>query len=160
MPCRFRAKGEKIEFDTDEGKKEYLLKPLKNKQLLEIVELGEKKEGIKAALIMAKYSLNADPKIINGTEKPFTDEEMEEMEAPFLLQIMKKTAKLNGLEDMFDFDAEIELYLEGEKHIIEKTTIVYIPGGMMHCPLYINRVGKPFLFNNMYFTAEYMAKKE
>lgn len=66
----------------------------------------------------------------------------------------------NNLEDMFEFDAEIELYLEGEKHAINKTTIVYIPGGMMHCPLYIKRVGKPFLFNNMYFTAEYMAKKE
>ena len=64
----------------------------------------------------------------------------------------------NNLENMFDFDAEIELYLEGEKHIINQTTIVYIPGGMMHCPLNIKRVGKPFLFNNMYFTAEYMRK--
>ena len=33
----------------------------------------------------------------------------------------------NNLEDLFDFDAEIELYLEGEKHIINQTTIVYIP---------------------------------
>jgi hypothetical protein len=66
----------------------------------------------------------------------------------------------NNLEDMFDFDAEVELYLEGEKHVINQTTVVYIPGGTMHCPLYIKRVGKPFLFNNMYFTAEYMAKKE
>lgn len=66
----------------------------------------------------------------------------------------------NNLENMFDFDAEIELYLEGEKHVITKTTIVNIPGGMMHCPLIITRVGKPFLFNNMYFTAEYMKKEK
>jgi hypothetical protein len=66
----------------------------------------------------------------------------------------------NDLNNMFDFDAEIELYLEGEKYIIDKTTVVYIPGGMLHCPISITRVGKPFLFNNMYFTAVYMSKKE
>ena len=57
-----------------------------------------------------------------------------------------------------ELDAEIEFYLDGEKHIINKTTVVHIPGGMVHCPLYINRVGKPFLFNNMYFIAEYKAE--
>jgi hypothetical protein len=56
-------------------------------------------------------------------------------------------------------DAEIEFYMDGEKHIITETTVVHIPGGVVHCPLYINRVGKPFLFNNMYFTAEYVAEK-
>ena len=57
-----------------------------------------------------------------------------------------------------ELDAEIEFYLDGEKYIINKTTVVHIPGGMIHCPLYINRVGKPFLFNNMYFIAEYKAE--
>ncbi|HJX11920.1 MAG TPA: hypothetical protein VJ377_00145 [Dehalococcoidales bacterium] len=66
----------------------------------------------------------------------------------------------NNLKDLFDFDAEIEFHLGGEKHIITESTIVYIPGGTLHCPLIIRRVGKPFLFNNMYFTAEYMARTE
>ena len=57
-----------------------------------------------------------------------------------------------------ELDAEIEFYLDGEKHIINKTTVVHIPGGMVHCPLYINRVGKPFLFNNMYFIDVYKAE--
>ena len=100
---RLRAKGEKIEFDTEEGKKTYELKPLKNKQLLEIVELADKKENMKSAILMAKYSLNADPKIVNGQEDAFDDEEMNEMDAPFLLQILKIAAKINGLGDMFDF---------------------------------------------------------
>ncbi|MGD0794001.1 MAG: hypothetical protein ABR958_00205 [Dehalococcoidales bacterium] len=65
-----------------------------------------------------------------------------------------------NLSDVFDFDAEIELYVGGEKHIINQTTVVYVPGGVMHCPLYFNRVGKPLLFNNMYFTAEYMKKTD
>ena len=62
------------------------------------------------------------------------------------------------ITNLGELDAEIEFYLDGEEHIINKTTVVHIPGGMIHCPLYINRVGKPFLFNNMYFIAEYKAE--
>ena len=62
------------------------------------------------------------------------------------------------ITELNELDAEIEFYLDGEKHIINKTTVVHIPGGMVHCPLYINRVGRPFLFNNMYFIAEYKAE--
>lgn len=100
---RLRAKGKKIEFDTEDGKKTYELRPLKNKQLLEVVELADKKENMKSAMLMAKYSLNADPKIVNGQEDAFTDEEMEEMDSPFLIQILKTVAEINGLGDMFDF---------------------------------------------------------
>ncbi len=100
---RLRAKGEKIVLDTVDGKKEFELHPMKNKQLLEVVELADKKQGLKAAILMAKYSLNADPKIVNGEVDAFDDEEMDEMEAPFLLEILDIAAKINGLEDMFDF---------------------------------------------------------
>ena len=100
---RLRAKGKKITFDTEEGEKVYELRPLKNKQLLEVVELADKKENMKSAMMMAKYSLNADPKITNGQEDAFTDEEMDEMDSPFLIQILKTAAEINGLGDMFDF---------------------------------------------------------
>ena len=105
---RLRAKGEKIVFDTEDGKKEFELRPLKNKQLLEVVELAEKKEGLKSSILMAKYSLNAGSKIVNGEEDAFTDEEMDEMEAPFLLKILKTAAKINGLDDMFDFQKRVQ----------------------------------------------------
>ena len=38
---------------------------------------------------------------------------------------------------MKDFDADIELYLreKQEKHFINKTTIVFIPKGLVHTPL-------------------------
>ncbi len=116
---RLRAKGEKIVFDTVDGKKEYELRPIKNKQLLEVVEKADKKESMKAALLLAKYSINRDPRIVKGiieieqhgkitsidgsAEKPFTDKEMEETDAPFLMQIMEKAAKINGMGDVFDF---------------------------------------------------------
>ncbi len=121
---RLRAKGEKIVFDTEEGKKEFELRPLKNKQLLEVTELADKKAGIKAAMLMAKYSLNADPKIVNGEEDAFDDEEMDDMDAPFLLQIMKIASKINGLGDMFDFQLksqEGQLAQESQPASVSKT---------------------------------------
>lgn len=102
---RLLAKGEKIIFDTEEGEKIYTLKPLKNYQLLEITEKGEQKKGMEATMLMVKYSLNNSPEIVNGIEQPFDDEEIKEMPTPFLLQTLKLAAKLNGLEEMFDFQA-------------------------------------------------------
>ena len=59
--------------------------------------------------------------------------------------------------DITDFDAEIELSLgeEGEKHIINKATIVYVPKGLIHCPLNFKRVGKPVIFVNVALTPKY-----
>jgi len=43
-------------------------------------------------------------------------------------------------DDPYDLCGEIELWLEDEKHTITRSCIVYIPAGMKHCPLTINRV--------------------
>ena len=46
-----------------------------------------------------------------------------------------------------DLGAEIELYIgeEEEKHIITKTSIVYIPENILHCPLIIKRIDRSFI---------------
>ena len=56
-----------------------------------------------------------------------------------------------------DFQAEVEFSLgeEQEKHIIDSTTLVFIPKGMIHCPLYFRKVAKPVVFMNIALTAEY-----
>lgn len=98
--CRLRAKGKEIVFDTADGKKKFTLKPLRNEQLLKVTELGEQEKGMESALLMAKCSLN------NGLQKEeehFDDEEIKQMEACFLMPILKEAAELNGLGDMFDF---------------------------------------------------------
>ena len=53
-----------------------------------------------------------------------------------------------GTDDMSSLDAEIEIGLgeEREIHTITTPTSVYIPKGMVHCPLHFKRVGKPLLF--------------
>jgi hypothetical protein len=59
--------------------------------------------------------------------------------------------------DIFDFQAEIELYLgeERELHIINKTTIVYLPAGFVHCPMNFKKIDKPILFHKIYLSPKY-----
>ena len=66
-----------------------------------------------------------------------------------------------NLENMFDFDATIELSIgpEGELHVIEKATVVHIPAGTIHCPLNYKRIGKPVLFHPIALTPAFYSKK-
>lgn len=60
-------------------------------------------------------------------------------------------------EDMRVFDGEAELYLgeESTKHIINTTTVVFVPRGLVHCPIKWTRVGKPMMFINIILTPQY-----
>ncbi len=60
-------------------------------------------------------------------------------------------------KNMFEFDAEIEMYFgeEGEKHIINTTSTVFVPKGMIHCPAIIKKVNKPFMWMHVLFTNKY-----
>ena len=51
-------------------------------------------------------------------------------------------------DGMGKVEAEIEMSFgeEGEKYIINSPTTVYIPKGLVHCPLDFKRVDKPVLF--------------
>ena len=62
-------------------------------------------------------------------------------------------------EDLNAYDAESEIYMgeEGEKIIIDQTTAVHIPAGLVHCPIIHKRVGTPFFFVNCPITPEYSA---
>jgi hypothetical protein len=52
----------------------------------------------------------------------------------------------------YDFDAEIEIYFGEEKHIIDSTSIVYVPKGLNHAPVAITKVNKPFQWMHVIFT--------
>jgi len=60
-------------------------------------------------------------------------------------------------DNPFDFGAEVEVYLgeEGEKHFFDTPTIVYIPKGLVHCPVDVKNVVKPILFMHICFAPEY-----
>ena len=59
--------------------------------------------------------------------------------------------------NFFQFGAEIEFTLgeEGEKHLIDTTSIVYIPKGLMHCPLVFKTVHQPVILLDIAFAPEY-----
>ena len=65
-----------------------------------------------------------------------------------------------NLENMFDFDATIELSMgeEGELYLIEQPTVVYIPAGLVHTPLTFKRVAKPVLFQPIPLTPAYYSR--
>ena len=45
-----------------------------------------------------------------------------------------------------ELGGEIEFLMGGEKHIITKPTVIYIPKNTIHCPLNFVRVDKPIMF--------------
>jgi len=58
-------------------------------------------------------------------------------------------------DNMADLGGEVEFWVEEEKHIITKTTALFIPKGVYHCPFYIRRVDRPFGFIGIGNTLKY-----
>jgi hypothetical protein len=63
--------------------------------------------------------------------------------------------------NFFEFGAEAELLLgeEDERHTIDTTTIVYVPKGLMHCPIYFKKVEKPVMFMHICASPAYTRSK-
>ena len=45
--------------------------------------------------------------------------------------------------DPYDLGGEVEIWLEDEKHVIDRSAMIFVPAGMKHCPLVITRVDRP-----------------
>ncbi|MBN2238212.1 MAG: hypothetical protein JW712_00430 [Dehalococcoidales bacterium] len=41
---------------------------------------------------------------------------------------------------------EITIWLDGEKHVLNKTCLIFVPAGAAHCPIIFNRIDKPIFF--------------
>jgi hypothetical protein len=53
-----------------------------------------------------------------------------------------------------EFDAEVELGLGGETHLLTYPCWVFVPKGLSHCPLIVKRVTKPIIFIDVRLTRE------
>lgn len=49
----------------------------------------------------------------------------------------------NDPDDRYNLGAEIEFWLEDEMHLITTSALIFVPGGMKHCPLILRRVDRP-----------------
>lgn len=58
-----------------------------------------------------------------------------------------------------DLGAEIYMDVEGERHIITTSGAVYIPAGVVHCPLGFTRVDRPFRFSALSLAPDYQSRK-
>lgn len=52
-------------------------------------------------------------------------------------------------DDIHDLCGEVELFIGGEKHVMTRSFVAFIPAGLEHCPLHINRIDRPLF----HFTA-------
>ena len=60
-------------------------------------------------------------------------------------------------DDPFDLGGEVEINIDGEKHIITKSTMVFIPPNLPHCPITVLKVDRPIfhfsvVMNEIYTT--------
>jgi hypothetical protein len=46
-------------------------------------------------------------------------------------------------EDPTDLCGEVEIWLEDEQYILNKSCLIFVPRGMKHCPLVVRRVDRP-----------------
>ncbi len=51
-----------------------------------------------------------------------------------------------GPQDPRGLGGEIEVWLGGEKYLITKSCLIYVPRGLKHCPIRFNRIDSPILF--------------
>jgi hypothetical protein len=65
-------------------------------------------------------------------------------------------------EHMDELFAEIEIGLgeEQEMHFIDSPTSVYIPAGLIHCPLIFKKVEKPIILFHTSIASKYVVKKQ
>lgn len=61
--------------------------------------------------------------------------------------------------DPWNLNGEVEIWLEDEKHVLDRTTMIFVPAGMVHCPLNINRVDRPIFHFTIVTSGKYVQNK-
>jgi len=56
-----------------------------------------------------------------------------------------------------DLGAEVEFTIEGEKHLITKNTMIFIPAGVKHLPMALKNIRRPILHFGVCLNPEYAA---
>ena len=58
-------------------------------------------------------------------------------------------------EDPYDLNGQIEFSLNGEAHLLTRSTMIFVPGGMEHNPMRIQRVDRPIFHFSIVTSPEY-----
>ena len=65
----------------------------------------------------------------------------------------------NDPDDPYNLHGEVEFWLGDQKQVINKTAMVFIPGGLKHCPLILKRADKP-IFHFSVVTSGYRTSQD
>lgn len=60
-----------------------------------------------------------------------------------------------GQQNAHDLGGEIEVWIGGEKYLINKSCLLWVPKGTKHCPIRFSRIDTPVLFFTVGKTAKY-----
>jgi len=101
-------------------------------------------------------SKNHFPEMDFGIRYTYINEPIH-METPHAHDFNQFFCFLGTPEDQRVFDGEVELYLgeEETKNIINSTSVVYVPAGLVHCPVIWRRVSQPMMFVNIVLVSSY-----
>jgi mannose-6-phosphate isomerase-like protein (cupin superfamily) len=66
----------------------------------------------------------------------------------------------NDSDNPHDLNGEIEIWLEGEKQIITKSAMIFVPAGMVHCPLTLKRVDRPIFHFTVVMSGSYVKNEK
>jgi hypothetical protein len=58
-------------------------------------------------------------------------------------------------DDPDDLCGQVEIWLEDEQYLLTKSSLIFVPKGMKHCPLFIRRVDRPIFHFTAGPAAEY-----
>ena len=59
-------------------------------------------------------------------------------------------------DNPYDLGGEVEIWLEDEKHILTTSCLIFVPRGMKHCPLILNRVDRPIFHFTVVTEGQYL----
>jgi hypothetical protein len=63
-------------------------------------------------------------------------------------------------DDPYDLGGEIEIVIDDELHILTKSSLVFLPGGMPHCPLTVTKVDRPIFHFSIVMDPQYTLTSE
>ena len=64
----------------------------------------------------------------------------------------------NNHEDPYDLGGEVEFWFEDEKHTITRSSLIFVPANITHCPLILKRVDRPIFHFSTVTSSEYVIK--
>jgi hypothetical protein len=65
----------------------------------------------------------------------------------------------NNPDDPYDLGGEIEIWMEDEQHILNRSSLIFVPAGMKHCPLILRRVDRPIFHFTTVPGGQYIKEK-